>query len=453
MNTPRFFAAFGKGDFIKYQGKRLGFWDVIGSGITPYGYIYSLAYQHAVFPDPTIPLFGDCGAWTYRKQDTPTLFQDIVDAQWAIRSYQKRLHPNQETYVTAPDHILFANLSRCQREARREFNWINAHNFFKLAKTQLPHTTPVAVAHGLSISERIRAALDLVELGYKLIGLGGLATIGNVSHALTIIQTVANQLPRSTSLHIFGLCAPRYAKAFAQLPRVYSFDGSTHIREAFQGNFLQTVEDKLVRHRTEKERITIPLCHCYPCRHLKKLGIEPRCCNTRPNNLGRVVHNLKSLVTAQRNAQTNRQILLIAGVAKKLNYKAPAIELYCSPLFKATRRYADATANEFYLLSALHGVVHPQQILEPYECNPYKLSPFQRRAWCNKVINQLRAIAPLGAEFVILGGRQYYAGIIEPLEAAQLYTVTTPLAGLAIGRKLHWLKVNTPSFRQLSLGL
>lgn len=294
MNTPRFFAAFGKGDFIKYQGKRLGFWDVIGSGITPYGYIYSLAYQHAVFPDPTIPLFGDCGAWTYRKQDTPTLFQDIVDAQWAIRSYQKRLHPNQETYVTAPDHILFANLSRCQREARREFNWINARNFLELAKTQLPHTTPVAVAHGLSVCERIRAALDLIKLGYKLIGLGGLATIGNVSHALTIIQTVANQL---------------------------------------------------------------------------------------------------------------------------------------------------------------HGVVHPQQILEPYECNPYKLTPFQRHAWCNKVINQLRAIAPLGAEFVILGGRQYYAGIIEPLEAAQLYTVTTPLAGLAIGRKMHWLKVNTPSFRQLSLGI
>jgi hypothetical protein len=67
------------------------------------------------------------------------------------------------------------------------------------------------------------------------------------------------------------------------------------------------------------------------------------------------------------------------------------------------------------------------------------------------VVEQLKQLAPEGAQFKIVGGQKYYKGVKESLEKSDLYTVSTPLEGLGIGLQLKWLKFETPKYKQLSL--
>jgi hypothetical protein len=451
MTQPRFFAAFGKTDYFKSTRGRMGFWDFFGRGIKPYGFLFSLAYKQAIFPEPDVPIFGDCGAPKYRYEDSPTIGNQPVTASWAADEYRSRIVHHREKYIVAPDHILMEGLSHKQLEQRREFNWTQARDFLSLVK-DWSNTTAIAVAHGVTIRERIHAAHCLLELGYEAIGLGGLVGIGGVRHTLEVIKAIADALPKEIYIHVFGLCSPQFIRGFAELG-ISSFDGSTHLRGGFKGNFFEAVGKRLVRHKCDAERILIPKCYCHQCEALSELNIEPRLKNNRQNNLGRVLHNLGALARSHRNATLKRQIVLVACVSKKLDRPAPAIELYCSQWFRAACKYALSTGWELYFLSAQHGLVRPSQVLDPYECNPRKKTKIELLQWQTMVVNQLKELAPDGAQFAIIGGKSYYEGVKEKLEEQELYTVATPLIGKMIGWQLNWLKVNTPKYQQLSLTL
>lgn len=455
---PKFFAAFGKTDYFKNRSnpeKKLGFWDFFDrAGIKPYGYLFSIAYKYSVFPEVTIPVIGDCGARKYRFDQTPVIRGQEVSAEWAAKEYLKYCRPEQEKYLVAPDHIVMEGLSKKEKEERQEFNFTNAATFLKLTENW-PNTIAIATAHGLTVAERIQSAKELIEIGYKAIGLGGLVGIGSVKYTLLIVKEIAEQLPAEIHTHVFGLCAPAYGQEFKKLG-IKSFDGSTHIQEGFKGRLLEAIEGRLKRHQCSSrpsEKITIPQCNCNPCWLLKKIGLEPRLSNNRENNLARVTHNLGALALSQRQAG-KRKIVLIACVAKKLDRASEAKDLYCSQWFKAAYKYARTTGGEgqeMYFLSAQHGLVKPNQILEPYECDPRKRNRQETLSWQAMIVNQLKELAPEGAQFKIIAGRKYYDGVKEPLEKSGLYTVSTPLQGLGIGLQLKWLKLETPKYKQLSL--
>lgn len=105
---------------------------------------------------------------------------------------------------------------------------------------------------------------------------------------------------------------------------------------------------------------------------------------------------------------------------------------------------------EYFILSAKHGILYPTQQVEPYDQLLYRLSVAERRRWSERVVKQLIAIAPPRIEFVILAGKRYREGIVEPLLNAG-YKVTIPLQGLALGKQLQWLVDNTAKEKQLSL--
>lgn len=138
--------------------------------------------------------------------------------------------------------------------------------------------------------------------------------------------------------------------------------------------------------------------------------------------------------------------------SKKRKETSPASELYISQWFKAAKKYILTLEIEYFILSAKHGILHPSQLVEPYDQSLYHLSAPERRRWSEMVVKQLIAIAPPGTEFVILAGKRYREGIVEPLENAG-YNTTIPLQGLGIGKQLQWLTANTPRENQLSLSL
>lgn len=60
-------------------------------------------------------------------------------------------------------------------------------------------------------------------------------------------------------------------------------------------------------------------------------------------------------------------VVLISCVKTKLEVPAAAKDLYVSPLFLKERRYAESSGRPWFILSAEHGLVGPEEWLAPYE--------------------------------------------------------------------------------------
>jgi hypothetical protein len=65
----------------------------------------------------------------------------------------------------------------------------------------------------------------------------------------------------------------------------------------------------------------------------------------------------------------NLDIGLVACSRLKSDRPLPARELSVSPVFRATSAYAERRygSDRWLILSARHGLVHPDQMLAPYE--------------------------------------------------------------------------------------
>jgi hypothetical protein len=131
--------------------------------------------------------------------------------------------------------------------------------------------------------------------------------------------------------------------------------------------------------------------------------------------------------------------ILLGCVSQKRRERAPAKELYSSQLWKRRRRYAAASGRPWLILSALHGLVDPDDLLDPYDLALAQLSAVERRAWGERVVDALadRFVVLTGAVFEVHAGSDYRTAIAGPLErhGAAIYV---PLAHLRLGQQLAW---------------
>jgi len=131
-------------------------------------------------------------------------------------------------------------------------------------------------------------------------------------------------------------------------------------------------------------------------------------------------------------------VVLVGCSKSKALGSAPARHLYTSDLFRKSVAYAECRGLPWAILSALHGLVLPDEVLEPYDFSAMKLKAggsASLRVWGDKVAAQLEAAFPR-AHFVLLAGTLYRAAV-APLGTSRY---TEPMAGLEIGERLQWLK-------------
>ncbi|HTX52459.1 MAG TPA: hypothetical protein VMD08_03575 [Candidatus Baltobacteraceae bacterium] len=105
-------------------------------------------------------------------------------------------------------------------------------------------------------------------------------------------------------------------------------------------------------------------------------------------------------------------------------------------------RYVWSPGDAWYVLSAKHGLVEPDRILEPYEQTLKGASCQERRDWSRRVLRDLRQrVGSLnGTVAEIHAGNEYRAyGLVDGLiaEGAQ---VEVPVAGLPLGKQLAFYR-------------
>lgn len=132
-------------------------------------------------------------------------------------------------------------------------------------------------------------------------------------------------------------------------------------------------------------------------------------------------------------------LVLVACVKSKRATPAPARDLYTSALFLKERAYAEALGVPWFILSAEHGLVTPDEVLEPYERYLPTTPANYRLEWGMRVANRLSALVGSikGSVVEVHAGRVYLDAVRSRLEALGA-VVTDPLHGLRFGHRLAW---------------
>ena len=133
-----------------------------------------------------------------------------------------------------------------------------------------------------------------------------------------------------------------------------------------------------------------------------------------------------------------KRIVLVSCVSKKDSKPQPAASLYQSQWFKKAAAYAKQIGDEWYILSAEHGLLSPTAIISPYDVTLNNMKSPDRKAWAQKVFEQLKMKIPTEDEIIFLAGSKYRENLVVPLEQIGVQ-ISIPMKGLRIGEQMSWL--------------
>ncbi|MFC6964949.1 putative glycoside hydrolase family 15 protein [Halocatena marina] len=136
------------------------------------------------------------------------------------------------------------------------------------------------------------------------------------------------------------------------------------------------------------------------------------------------------------------EIGLVSCVKTKQNESAVPKNLYISDYFSKMRTFAEDHHDDWYILSAKHGLLDPDgPEIEPYDDTLRNASVGEKRAWAQNVYQQMRddGFFTLETTLVIHAGKDYYSEFLPYLEDDEV-EVKIPTEGMGIGERKAWYK-------------
>lgn len=126
-------------------------------------------------------------------------------------------------------------------------------------------------------------------------------------------------------------------------------------------------------------------------------------------------------------------LVLIGCSARKLASSAPARDLYRGDLFRKSVQWAEAQGYPWLVLSALYGIVSPDDVIAPYDVTLNVLDTEDRKLWATSAFLQLRRKAGLDRPIIILAGEPYRRHLVPRLKGETTFSISAPLGNLGIG--------------------
>jgi Family of unknown function (DUF6884)/GIY-YIG catalytic domain len=138
-------------------------------------------------------------------------------------------------------------------------------------------------------------------------------------------------------------------------------------------------------------------------------------------------------------------IVLVSCSSRKGSRPAAAKDLYTSALFRKKRAYAEASGVPWFILSAEHALVAPDEWLAPYDRYLPETPRSFRAAWGAWVAERLELlVGPLEGLEIEVHASAAYSQACSPSLAAKGAVVTRPLAGLRQGEQLAFYGSASP---------
>ena len=130
--------------------------------------------------------------------------------------------------------------------------------------------------------------------------------------------------------------------------------------------------------------------------------------------------------------------VLISCSKSKLATKARAREFYTGSLFQKAVGWAERHQKPWFIVSALHGLVTPDQELQPYDFILKQLRSREREAWGQRAISELDKYASSGSHAILIMPELYRRHIQSALRQRGI-TYENPVEGMKIGQQMRWL--------------
>ena len=142
----------------------------------------------------------------------------------------------------------------------------------------------------------------------------------------------------------------------------------------------------------------------------------------------------------RRPAQFEKVIYLVSCSKSKLCVPAPAKELYAaSSWFSKARDYVKRQGQPWFVLSAKHGLVHPDEVISPYDCTLTTMGRAERCRWADGVLAELLQHLDGVATVTFLASVPYREFLVPALLGRGL-RVSIPMKGMKQGEQGRWLK-------------
>jgi hypothetical protein len=189
-------------------------------------------FRIAGSPWKPIPLMGDCGAFTYVREEVPPYsVEDVATFYLDCRfdfgiSVDHVILDYDETFDADPRSVPDA------LRARQTITLDLAKRFFALRRAERLPFEPVGVAQGWSPRSYAAAVRDLQAIGYSYIALGGMVPL-KTPDILESLRAVASVRRANTKLHLLGITRTESLREFSALG-VASFDSTSPLRQAFK---------------------------------------------------------------------------------------------------------------------------------------------------------------------------------------------------------------------------
>ena len=132
--------------------------------------------------------------------------------------------------------------------------------------------------------------------------------------------------------------------------------------------------------------------------------------------------------------------VFISCVKSKRKTKAKARDMYISPLFRYSLKYALSltSENKIYILSAKYGLLKLNEVINPYELTLNTMSESEKKKWAYKVYLQMKKCGlNFDEDAIFLTGKNYRKYLITKFPNA-----TAPLKNLGLGMQLSFYKNN-----------
>lgn len=127
------------------------------------------------------------------------------------------------------------------------------------------------------------------------------------------------------------------------------------------------------------------------------------------------------------------RVIIAQCTGSKRDGKHAARDLYDESLyFQRQREYAEAVADEWFIQSALYGLLHPDDVVESYDRHAKDVDDAE--AWATGIADDLADAVPDSAVVEVLGGKRYTDPLTPELEARG-FEVHEPLRGQRIGKR------------------
>jgi len=137
-----------------------------------------------------------------------------------------------------------------------------------------------------------------------------------------------------------------------------------------------------------------------------------------------------------------RRVGLVGCVKEKAAQPLPAKDLYVSTLFRGRRGFVERSCDQWWILSAAHGLINPDAVVAPYDVTLKDAGRSERRIWTQSVLAAIDHQVGLsrGDVVEIHAGSEYRDfGLVDGLEARGC-EIVVPTEGMKIGRQLQFYK-------------